>query len=443
MNPDLRTQVAVLYREHYRDVLAPLVRLTGHFERAEEAAQECFVVALEQWAVHGVPNEPVAWLRRVARNRVIDDARKAARWSMKAPIVAAEAALRTGEREADAPDLEAIPDDVLRLVFTCCHPALPAVDRIALTLHTVCGLTTEEVARALLVARPTLQQRLGRAKRKIETAGIPYVVPTRHEMPHRLASVLHTFYLLFNEGYASTSGDRLVRDELCNEAIRLARLLTRALPGRSEIDGMLALMLLHHARSAARVDADGRLVRLADQDRSRWDRAAIDEALPLVERGLRARPVSRYAIEAAIAALHDTAASASATDWPQIVALYDVLVANGWGGPIVQLNRAVAVACAGDVEAGLRALDAVEATGALDAHHLLYVARAELLARLGRDVESDASLERALLLVVNPVERAFLETRRLRDPESTADETKDPLHPKKWVAPVDPEPPRS
>ena len=206
---------------------------------------------------------------------------------------------------------------------------------------------------------------------------------------------------------------------------------------------MLALMLLHHARSAARVDADGRLVRLADQDRSRWDRAAIDEALPLVERGLRARPVSRYAIEAAIAALHDTAASASATDCPQIVALYDVLVANGWGGPIVQLNRAVAVACAGDVEAGLRALDAVEATGALDAHHLLHVARAELLARLGRDVESDASLERALLLVVNPVERAFLETRRLRDPESTADEAKDPLHPKKWVAPVDPEPPRS
>ena len=443
MNPDLRTQVAALYREHYRDVLAPLVRLTGHFERAEEAAQECFVVALEQWAVHGVPNEPVAWLRRVARNRVIDDGRKAARWSMKAPIVAAEAALRTGEREADVPDLEAIPDDVLRLVFTCCHPALPAVDRIALTLHTVCGLTTEEVARALLISRTTLQQRLVRAKRKIATAGIPYVVPTVPEMPHRLDSVLHTFYLLFNEGYASTSGDRLVRDELCNEAIRLARLLARALPGRSEVDGLLALLLLHHARSPARVDEQGCLVRLADQDRSRWDRTAIDEALPLVERGLRARPVSRYAIEAAIAALHDTAASAAATDWPQIVALYDVLTENGWGGPIVQLNRAVAVACAGDVEAGLRALDAVEATGALDAHHLLHVARAELLARLGRDMESDASLERALLLVVNPVERAFLETRRLRDPESTADETKDRLDPKKSVALVDPEPPRS
>jgi RNA polymerase sigma-70 factor (ECF subfamily) len=414
MSNALSNHVAELYREHYREVLAPLVRLTGSFERAEEAAQESFVVALQHWAGRGVPDEPVPWLRRVARNRAIDVARRGARWADKVDALKREATLGSAGWQNSEPDPERIEDDLLRLVFTCCHPALPARDRIALTLHTVCGLTSDEVARSLLVSRATLQQRLLRAKRKIAVAGIPYVVPTTRDMPARLQSVLQTFYLVFTEGYSSTNSERLVRDELCNEAIRLVRLLRRVLPGRSEVDGLLALMLMHHARSDARTDSGGRLVRLADQDRATWDHDAIAEARPLVESSLRARPLSRYAVEAAIAALHNGAERAPDTDWGQIVQLYDVLLERGWGGPIVELNRAVALAFSGSIEAGLRELDLLDASGALAGNHLLPVARAELLGRLGRREDALAALESARELVVNPVERTFLDE-RIRD----------------------------
>ncbi len=404
---DIHALIGRLHRDHYRDVLAPLIRITGSFALAEEVTQDSFAVALERWSVEGAPDDPLPWLRRVARNRAIDTLRRSARWRDKAAELAAESEAAT----YTDPDPERIEDDLLRLIFTCCHPALAPQARIALTLRHVCGLTSDEIARAFLVPRATLQQRLVRAKRKIDAAGIPYEVPSRPEMASRLVSVLQTIYVVFTEGYASTRDADLVREGLCEEAIRLARLLDELLPGRADVRALLALFLLHHARRDARVDEDGMIVRLDEQDRGRWDQDAIAEALPLVEECLRARPAPRYAVEAAIAALHDQAPSADETDWPQIAALYAELDRRGGGDPIIRLNRAVAVAMAGDLDAGLRGLDALDASNELESYHLLHVARAELLARAGDLKASIAALERARDLATSPVELAFIERR--------------------------------
>lgn len=400
--------IAELHRRHFRDVVAPLVRVTGSFELAEEVAQEAFVAALEAWA-DGAPDEPLAWLRRVARNRALDRVRRQARWKVRAAALAE--APEPALPDAQLPEIELLSDDVLRLVFTCCHPALSPEARVALTLHTVCGLTSDEVARAFLLPRPTLQQRLVRAKRKIDQARIPYVVPGREALPERLSGVLHTVYLVFNEGHEASAGDALVRRELCDEAVRLARLVAGLLPEHPEPRALLALLLLHHARTPARLDARGELVTLGAQDRGLWDQERIAEALPLVDDVLRARPLPAYAVEAAIAALHARAQRAEDTDWRQIAALYVVLERQSGGSPVVALNAAVAMAMAGDLSAGLRRLDALEAGGALDRYHLLPAARGELLLRAGQPDAAAAAFRSALALVSNPVERRFLERR--------------------------------
>lgn len=402
--------ITQLHRSHYRDVVAPLVRLLGSFEAAEEVAQETFVTALEQWEARGIPPAPLAWLRRAARNRAIDHLRRTRRWQERVPMLEREANDRV-ERAFEPDEVE---DDVLRLIFTCCHPALGPEARIVLTLHTVCGLTTDEVARLFLVKRTTLQQRLVRAKRKIDGAGIPFVVPTADQLPERLAGVLHTIYAVFTEGYASTHDAHLVRAELCDEAIRLVRLIVELLPQAPAPRALLALMLLHHSRTPARVGADGQLVRLEEQDRSTWDQDRIREALPLVEEGLRARPTPRYAVEAAIAALHARAERPEHTDWAQIAALYGVLVAHQPDDPVLELNAAVAIAMSGQVEVGLQRLDALGDAGRLAAFHLFHAARADLLERLGRRREAREALTLARDLAANPVERAFLDV-RLRD----------------------------
>ncbi len=399
--------VAELYRRHYRDVVAPLIRVLGSFEAAEDAAQAAFAKALAAWERDGMPDEPLAWVRRVARNGALDVHRRQSRWRDRAAAIAAEA---PGSLEPDL-DLDGVSDDLLRLVFTCCHPSLSPEAQVALTLHTVCGLTSDEVARAFLVPRTTLQQRLVRAKRKIDRARIPYVVPSRDDLPERVASVLRTIYLVFNEGYGATASDALVRRDLCDEAIRLARLVEALVPGAAAPRALLALMLLHHARTPARTDAAGELVLLEHQDRSLWDGARIAEALPLVEASLRARPLPDYAVEAAIAALHARAPTPEQTDWAQIAALYAVLVERSGGSPVVRLNAAVAVAMAGDAEEGLRRLDALDAEGALAHYHLLPAARGGLLARLGRIDDARGAYTAARALAANAVERRYLERR--------------------------------
>ncbi|MEO1228158.1 MAG: sigma-70 family RNA polymerase sigma factor [Myxococcota bacterium] len=407
MAQDVPRLVGKLHRQHFRELVAPTIRVLGSFAAAEDAAQEAFVEALRSWPRDGVPEAPLAWLRRVTRNRALDRYRKRARWAEKSEVLTREA-----EVELDSAfDREAVEDDVLRLVFTCCHPSLAPETQIALTLRTVCGLTSDEVARAFLVATPTLQQRLVRARRKLDRAGVPYEVPDREALPGRLEAVLRTIYLVFNEGYDATRGDRLVRGELCEEAIRLTRWLGVTLPERSEPLALLALMLLHHSRREARVNGEGELVRLEEQRRELWDRSAIEEALPLVELSLKARPPSPYAIEAAIAALHAQAESAEGTDWPQIAALYTALERASGASPVVALNAAVARALAGDLDEGLRRLDALEAEGKLARYHLLPAARADLLARAGRHDEARKAYQKALSIVGNDVERRFLERR--------------------------------
>ena len=372
--------------------------MLGDFDLAEEAVQEAFVVALERWPADGVPRNPGAWITTTARNKAIDRLRRERRLEEKRALLRDLEALG-----GDGPAPDAFPDDRLRLMFTCCHPALPAEARVALTLRTLGGLSTPEIARAFLVAEPAMAQRLVRAKRKIRAAGIAYRVPEEHELPHRLPSVLAAVYLVFNEGYAATAGDALVRRELCAEAIRLGRLLAGLMPGRTEPTGLLALMLLHHARRDARVDAAGRLVLLEVQDRGRWHAEEIAEGLALAA----AASDDRYGLQAAIAAEHARAATAAATDWRRISGLYARLAALD-PSPVVELNRAVAVAMADGPQAGLERLDAIEG---LDGYHLRHSARADLLRRLGRTREAAASYERALELAGNPVERDFLRRR--------------------------------
>jgi RNA polymerase sigma-70 factor, ECF subfamily len=405
----IRERVDDIYRAESRRVLATLIRLLGDFDLAEEALHDAFTAAMEQWAREGVPANPRAWLVSTGRFKAIDGMRRRARFDaslgeLAERLEAAPAAAR--------PDLDGVEDDRLRLIFTCCHPALPPDAQVALTLREVCGLTTEEIGRAFLTGAPTVAQRIVRAKAKIRDARIPYQVPSRAELPDRLDTVLRVIYLVFNEGYSASSGASLTRHDLSAEAIRLGRLLVELLP-EPEAIGLLALMLLHEARRAARATADGELVLMDEQDRSLWNRDQIAEGSTLVERALLLRRIGPYTLQAAIAALHAEAPSAARTDWRQIVGLYDVL-ARADPSPVVELNRAAAVAMRDGPEAGLALIDAILERGDLEDYHLAHSARADLCRRLGRFAEARGSYERALALTRQEPERRFLE-RRLRE----------------------------
>jgi RNA polymerase sigma-70 factor (ECF subfamily) len=405
-------RIEAIYRTEYGRILATLIRLLGDFDAAEDALQEAFAAGLEQWPAAGTPANPASWLVSTARHKAIDRMRRQAWLARKQEEIARHFELTAAADEAP------VPEDRLRLIFTCCHPALAVEAQVALTLRTLGGLSTDEIARAFLVPTSTMAQRLVRAKGKIRAAGIPYEVPPDDALPERLEAVMAVAYLVFNEGYAATSGPRLVRHELCDQAIRLGRMLVELLPGRAEPQGLLALMLLHDARRATRLDEAGDIVLLDDQDRARWDHAQIREGAALVEAALRAGGPTPgpYALQAAIAAVHAQAPTAAATDWREIAALYGVL-ARVHPTPVVELNRAVAVAMAGAVEDGLALVDALERRGALAGYHLLPATRAGLLRRLGRREEAAAAYRRALALVSNEAERRHLE-KRLREIES-------------------------
>jgi RNA polymerase sigma-70 factor (ECF subfamily) len=398
-----------VYRDEWGRIVATLIRLLGSFDLAEEAAQEAFAVALEQWPEQGTPANPRAWLISTARHKAIDRLRRKARWEDDGDPAEILAALEQ-QPALEFEEALAVEDDRLRLIFTCCHPALATEAQVALTLRTLCGLTTEQIAKAFLVPLVTMAQRLVRAKQKIRDAGIPYRTPPRAELAERLAAVLLVVYLVFNEGYNAAAGGR----ELCDEAIRLGRLLTELLPGEAEARGLLALMLLHSARREARTDKDGDLVLLEDQDRGLWKQAEIGEGSRLAESALRAAP-GPYSVQAAIAAVHANAQNAEQTDWAQIVALYDVLL-RMQPSPVIELNRAAAVAMAQGCEAGLRLLDDLDRRDELRGYYLLPAARADMLRRLGRWEAAAQAYREALALVVQEADRRFL-VRRLGEVE--------------------------
>ena len=402
--------IASAFREERAMVLATLIRQVGNFQLAEDAVQDAFEAAVTVWRRDGVPDNPGAWITTAARRRAIDRLRRNRSVADRAERLAELTRLDAQHEEPSMDDESTIVDDRLRLVFTCCHPALEMPARVALTLRALGGMTTGEIARAFLVAEPTMGKRIVRAKRKIADARIPYRVPADEELPDRLRGVLQVVYLIFNEGYAATEGDRLVREELCDEAIRLGELLTRLMPDDAEAWGLLALMLLHDARRAARVDPSGRYVALDAQDRSLWDQDRIREGLAKLERAVRLRRPGEYQLQAAITALQIQAPDAEATDWAQIAELYGALASLN-PSPVVELNRAVAVGMASGAAAGLQVLEPLLGDPALERYQPLYAAHAELLSRAG-DAESAArAYERAIELSANAVERAELERR--------------------------------
>jgi RNA polymerase sigma-70 factor (ECF subfamily) len=426
---DPRAVVDRLFREEQGRAVATLIRVLGDFDLAEEAVQDAFITALETWPERGVPDNPGAWITTTARNRAIDRLRRRRVLAEKAELLGRQTLI---EQELAAIDPDAatdgetemspIVDDRLRLIFTCCHPALALDARVALTLRTLGGLTTPEIARAFLVPEPTLAQRLVRAKRKIRDAGIPYRVPPVELLPERLGGVLRVLYLVFNEGYAASSGDSLIRRELATEAIRLARVVRALLPDEPEAIGLLALMLLHDARRDARTGPNGDLILLEDQDRTLWDGDRIAEGVALVAAAMEHARPGPYQIQAAIAALHDEAPDPAATDWPQIVALYRSLLRLD-PSPVIELNHAAAVAMSDGPAQGLALMDGLAAAGVLDTYPYLHAGRADLLRRLGRWSEAIAAYRRAIELTSNVAERRFLE-RRMSEAGSAADRTR-------------------
>ena len=404
---EARAMVDAVYRSDSRRVLATLIRVLGDFDLAEEALHDAFASAVKQWPLDGVPANPRAWLVSAGRFKAIDAMRRRARFDKSLEQIASQ--LDIGGASSAEPDEDGVEDDRLRLIFTCCHPALPAESQTALTLREVCGLTTEEIASAFLVPAPTLAQRIVRAKAKIRDARIPYQVPSRDDLPERLDTVLHVVYLVFNEGYAASSGESLTRPDVSGEAIRLGRLLVDLLP-EPEAAGLLALMLLHESRRAARASPTGEIILLDDQDHSLWNREQIAEGKSLVERALSTQRFGPYTLQAAIAAVHADAASAAATDWGQIVALYGLLARMN-PSPVVELNFAVAVAMRDGPQAGLDLINAILARGELADYHLAHSARADMCRRLGKTAEARDSYEQALVLARQAPERRFLERR--------------------------------
>jgi len=414
---DARTAVESVFREEGGRIIATLIRISGSFDRAEEALQEAFASALAAWPAKGLPQNPGAWITAAAHRKLIDQSRRerTKREKQDSLLHATEAAIPRDDFDPEETSMQ-FPDDRLRLIFTCCHPALNREGQVALTLRTLGGLSTSEIAKAFLLPEATLAQRLVRAKRKIQEARIPYEVPPAHRLAERLSSVQAVVYLIFNEGYSAATGDQLVRRDLCLEAIRLGRVLCELLPRESENLGLLALMLLHDSRRDARV-SDGQLVTLEEQDRSLWDHVEISEGLLLVERALKLGPVGPYQLQAAIAALHAQANAAPDTDWPQIAALYGKLLEFN-SSSVIALNRAVAIAMSVGLEAGLEAIDALGPSGELEKYYLFHAARADVLFRMNRLEEAGAAYRNALALAGNRIERDFL-TRRLAAVEDT------------------------
>jgi RNA polymerase sigma-70 factor (ECF subfamily) len=397
-------QIETTFRQEHGRVLAALISQFGDFTLAEDALQDALVVALERWEIDGVPRNPGAWLMTVAKRRAIDRLRRSVTMERNAPLLASLAA-------QDEPEMDdSIPDDRLKLMFTCCHPALALEAQVALTLHTLGGLSTPQVARAFLVPVPTMAQRLARARDKIRNAGIPYRVPPADLLPERLDALLAVIYLIFNEGYVATSGDALVRRELCGEAIRLCRLLVALLPQSAEALGLLALMLLHDSRRGARLDAAGDIVLLEAQDRLRWDQAQIREGIALLDQALALNDPGPYQVQAAISALHVTAPAAEATDWSQIAALYDALAVMT-PSMVIEVNRAVAVAMAYGAQAGLQLMQRLEGQGGVDGYYPYHAARADLLRRMGQRDAAAEAYRRALTLCGNRAERLYLQCR--------------------------------
>ena len=422
MTDDVRAAVADAFTAEWGKVVATLIGMTSDWDLAEECAQDAFAQALKAWPRDGVPQKPGAWLTTVARNRALDRLRRSASESAKLQ----QAVLLTPPQDPAGADMETedIPDERLRLIFTCCHPALPLEARVALTLRTLAGLTTAEIARAFLTAEPTMAKRLVRAKQKIRNAGIPYRVPPAHLLPERTSGVLGVLYLLFNEGYTATAGSNLVRHDLCAEAIRLARALAGLMPDEPEAKALLALMLFHHSRRVSRVNESGDVITLEDQDRSLWDQGEISEGVRLLEAAARRERRGPYLVQAAIAQSHATAATAADTNWALIADLYDLL-AELIPSDVVRLNWAVAVGMAHGPAAGLERVDALAATGALDGYYLLPATRADLLRRIGRNDEAAESYRRALDLAVNEAERRYLAGRLEEMSSATGDEAAD------------------